>query len=444
MQVPVVVGWSRLLALVLGLGLLLALTPPALAFETRTGDQVTIPAGQVIDDDLYVAGQNVVIDGTVRGDVFAAGQTVTVNGTVDGSLMAGAQSIVVTGTVRGSARLAAQAILLDARTQIGRDVLAAGYSIEQRQGSTIGRDVAVAGYQALLAGSVGRNVLAAVNSLAIRGTVGGNVDAHVGSGDDGGGAGMSPPPQITIPSVPPGLTVAESARIGGKLTYSSTREYPIAGQVAGGVTWNQRTEDRPAEPQQRSILAESLRHLAVLLIVGAVLLLLLPRWIGRLSDTIATRPLPSLGWGLVGWLTAFAAAIGIILVTGFLALIFGIATLGNLAALLIVLGLLADAVLTVGLIVFAALVAQVVVSYLTGRLLVQRLQPTMTAPWLPLVVGVVIFVVLSAIPILGGLVKLLTAIVALGGLLIAVTARTEAAVPTLAPPPPEPIVPATA
>jgi cytoskeletal protein CcmA (bactofilin family) len=439
MRVLLVVGWSRLLALALGLGLLLALAPPALAFETRTGDQVTIPTGQVIDDDLYVAGQNVVIDGTVRGDVFAAGQTVTVNGTVDGSLMAAAQSIVVTGTVRGSARVAAQAILLDGRAQIGRDVLAGAYSLEQRQGSTIGRDVAVGAYQALIAGSIGRNLLAGVSNLAIHGTVGGNVDAHVGSGDDGGAAGMTPPPLVIIPSVPPGLTVSETARIGGKLTYNSSVEYPIAGQVAGGVTWNQRTEERPAEPQQRSILADTLRHLVVLLIVGAVLLLLVPGWVRRMSDAISTRPLPSLGWGLIGWLTAFAAAIGIILVAGFLALIFGIVTLGSLAALSIVLGLLAEAVLTVGLIVFAALVAQVVVSYLAGRLLVQRLQPAMTAPWLPLVVGVVIFVVLSAIPVVGGLLALLTAIMALGALWVAATTRSEAPPP---PPPPTAAVPA--
>jgi cytoskeletal protein CcmA (bactofilin family) len=440
MQVLVIVGWSRLLALGLGLGLLLMLATPALAFETRTGDQVTVPAGEVIDDDLYVAGQNVVIDGTVRGDVFAGGQTILVNGTVEGSLMAAAQSIVVTGPVRGSARLAAQAILLDSRAQIGRDVLAAGYSIDQRQGGTIGRDVAVAGYQALLAGSIGRNLLAAVNSLAIRGNIGGNVDAHVGSGEDGGGAGMSPPPMIAIPSVPPGLTVAESARINGKLTYSSSREYPVAGAVAGGVTWNQRTEDRPAEPQQRSILADSLRHLVVLLIVGALLLLVVPGWVRRLSDTIATRPFPSLGWGLIGWLAAIAASIAIFLVAGFLAVIFGIVTLGSLAALSVVLGLLAEAVLAVGLIVFAVLIAQVVVSYLTGRLLVQRLQPSMSAPWLPLLVGVVIFVVLSAIPILGGLVALLTAIVALGALWIS---WLGGAGPAPSAPAPEPLVPAT-
>ncbi len=51
---------------------------PALAADFRSGNEVTVASGEVINDDLYVAGGNLRIDGTVNGDLLAAGGTVTI------------------------------------------------------------------------------------------------------------------------------------------------------------------------------------------------------------------------------------------------------------------------------------------------------------------------------------------------------------------------------
>ena len=56
--------------------------------------------------DLYVFGNNLVIQGTVRGDVIAAGSSVTITGHVTGSVMAAGSTLVVSGPVDGSVRLA--------------------------------------------------------------------------------------------------------------------------------------------------------------------------------------------------------------------------------------------------------------------------------------------------------------------------------------------------
>ncbi|WP_309569720.1 hypothetical protein [Deinococcus sp.] len=47
-----------------------------------------IPGGEVIADDLYAGGTDVVIAGSVSDDVVAAGRTVTVTGDVQGGLWA--------------------------------------------------------------------------------------------------------------------------------------------------------------------------------------------------------------------------------------------------------------------------------------------------------------------------------------------------------------------
>ena len=60
----------------------------ALAAEVRSGDTVTIGPNETVTDDLYVFGNNVVVQGTVNGDVIAAGSSVTIAGHVTGSVMA--------------------------------------------------------------------------------------------------------------------------------------------------------------------------------------------------------------------------------------------------------------------------------------------------------------------------------------------------------------------
>ncbi|HEX2053796.1 MAG TPA: hypothetical protein VHJ78_08750, partial [Actinomycetota bacterium] len=55
-----------------GLALLLFAAVPATAAEFRAGEGQQDVSGP-IDDDLYVAGDEVTVSGEVAGDVFAAG-----------------------------------------------------------------------------------------------------------------------------------------------------------------------------------------------------------------------------------------------------------------------------------------------------------------------------------------------------------------------------------
>src|SRR5512133_1482124 len=142
---------------------LLTLTTPANAFDGRSGENIVIKTDEVIDDDLYITAGTFVLDGTVNGDLIALGQTITINGKVDGDVMAAGQTIVVNGTVTGAVRMAGSVLLLGEQASVGGDVIAAGYSLETRAGSTIGQDLVFAGSQILLAGDVARNAQADSN-----------------------------------------------------------------------------------------------------------------------------------------------------------------------------------------------------------------------------------------------------------------------------------------
>jgi cytoskeletal protein CcmA (bactofilin family) len=414
----------RTLAILLTLlalgGLMLA--PVATAFELRSGDNLLIERGVTVDDDLYAAGDTVTVDGTIRGDAFLAGRTVIVNGSIEGALFAAAQTVIVNGTVGGSARVAAEAIAIGPGAMIGRDLLVLGYSLETRPGSTVGRDVAVASYQALLAGSVARHVSGALGGLELRGPISGDVRVEVGDrGPDASTRPFAGPPVpgVAIPPVPPGLTVAPPAAIGGALAYTAREQYPITGQVAGGVQWTPRQEQERPAGDSRQPLAHALQRFLTLALVGLLLLWLAPRWLAGLAQIVETQPLPTLGWGVVAGVAFVGAVMALAVIAVALAVLFGVATLAELAVLALGLGFLAEVVGFVAFAVVTGYIAQVAVGYVGGRWILQTLRPDWTTGRpLPLIIGLLLFVLLSAVPVLGAFLQLVVAILGLGAVWI--------------------------
>ena len=86
-------SWLLTLALVLVFSFSVVGTASAFEF-IENGD---LPAGEVVDDDLFIVGDNIIVDGTVNGDLFAFGGTVVINGDVHGSLVTSAQTVTING-----------------------------------------------------------------------------------------------------------------------------------------------------------------------------------------------------------------------------------------------------------------------------------------------------------------------------------------------------------
>jgi hypothetical protein len=62
---------------------LLALGPAsALAADLRQGQEVTIPAGTSVADDVYVGAGTVTVNGDIDGSLIATGGNVSVTGNV--------------------------------------------------------------------------------------------------------------------------------------------------------------------------------------------------------------------------------------------------------------------------------------------------------------------------------------------------------------------------
>jgi hypothetical protein len=211
------------------------------------------------------------------------------------------------------------------------------------------------------------------------------------------------------------------ARIDGRLIYESPEEYPIRGQVGRGVTWTPReAEPVPGQRTPLEAILDVIRRIATIGLIGLLLNGAAPRGLRSLADAITIEPLPSLGWGAVG----LAVMVGSILAVGFLTLLlalgFGVATLASLAGVAVILGIAAEAVLAAIAVVYFGLVAQAVISYTAGRWILQQARSQAAESGaLPLVIGVPLYVLLTELPILGGILSFVSVLLAVGALWVA-------------------------
>ncbi|MFZ6031266.1 MAG: hypothetical protein ACOYYS_26450 [Chloroflexota bacterium] len=403
------------LLVVLSMSLLIVL--PAVAFEADNNG--VIAADRVIDDDLFIEAQEVIIDGTVNGDLFVNGSEVVINGPVNGNLLIFSAIAEVNGPVSGSIVFAGQSLALYGHVngslygtggsavlmpgaRLERNVYFAGYSFQSMPGSAVEVDVSLVGYQAILQGDIERNVYAAVSALEIDGSVGGNLDVTVDPPEEGSltltfGDGLMPD------AIPSGIRVSEEADIAGILNYVSTVEQGSEIALpAGQVTYRTlevKEKLSPAEAFRKRSLS-AVEAFVTLLIMGAVALWLLPRPVQK-STQAARRLLPALGSGLVIFFLSVPVAFllgGAIAIAGVL---FGVVTLSTLTFLVYVIGYLALALAVLLFFVLAVYGSKLIVANAVGNWLLQRFWPGGYAgrPFWPLLVGLVIYLPISLLPL---------------------------------------------
>jgi cytoskeletal protein CcmA (bactofilin family) len=413
-----------LVSVVLLAVLALSITTPAAAFDGRGVDTVIIGKDEVVNDDLYVGAGKFTLDGTVKGDVLASGEVMTINGTVEGDVMAAGQTVIINGNVTGSVRMAGAVLFIGENAKIGRDVIGAGASVEARKGSSIGQDAVIFGAQALLAGDIARNVKVFAGGTELRGNIGGNVEAEVGDAQQNGlGPRMYiPQSPIPAPDVKNGLTIDPAAKIGGKLIYTSAKELSIpGGVVAGGVTRIEPAVEKVVQPTASELfmagLLNTIRKMVSLILLGLLLGWLFPTFLALSVNRARTAPLPSFGWGIVAIAAFFFALLVLIIATIIGAVLFGVLTLSSLSVTVVFLGLLGTFILIFGFVLAMTFVAQIIISVLGGKLILEKVKPEWANHkiW-PLVIGVVIFAILTAIPVLGWLVGMVVVLLGMGAL----------------------------
>ena len=265
---------------------------PVMAADLRGGDTITVASGEVVDDDLYVAGSDIIIDGTVNGDIFGAGQTLTINGTVNGGVSFAGQTLTVNGEITHGVRLVGQTINVSGN--IGRDLVAVGSDTKVTSTAKIGSDLVLAVGTARVDGDINGNIIGGAGEVTVTKRVGGNIKLEADK-----------------------LTIASTANIQGNLTYTSENEANIqpGAQIGGTTTHKLPKVKEPAGPFA-DIGGKVIAFLMTLL-VGIVIILIAPRRAAAVATSLRQKPWLSLGWGaIILFATPIAAIITFITVVG--------------------------------------------------------------------------------------------------------------------------------
>jgi hypothetical protein len=213
----------------------------------------------------------------------------------------------------------------------------------------------------------------------------------------------------------PGLDVGSAATIGGALAVEEVA--PAEANAAA----------RTGPLGLPEWFTNRLGEFIGILIVGALLIWLLPRFLPDVSDVLQSQPLPSLGWGVLIGLIAFPLGlfVGVILLI-ILAVIVNVVTLGQFTGLTITLGFGALFFALMAYIFVAYTVSQVLISYLVGRFLMTRIGTNSAGRWAGLgfiAVGAIFYEILRAIPLLGFIMAAVVTFFGIGALYLYWRAR---------------------
>ncbi len=322
--------------------------------KVRSGQEVTVPAGETVQGDLIASAGTVRVDGTVDGDLVASGGQVTVAGTVTGDVLVAAGSTTISGQVDGDVRVASGRARLEGR--VGEDVLLAVGQATVASGARVGGDLIFGAGQMTMDGAIAGSVLGA------------------------------------------------------------TGNYTKAGSVAGSekVTVQQRGQKQAPTLADRAL--DRLRRYASILAIGLLMLWLVPRMIRGAADSARGRPLVSFAVGILGVIGITILLVLVILVTVLMAIALGLLGLGSLSAVIMFAGILGAGIIAFLFFLALAFGAQATVGLALGRLLFRGGGRSFVSGFGALALGLLAVVLISAIPVAGGWLEGLLVLLGLGGL----------------------------
>ena len=339
-------------------------------------ERVVLRAGEEVQGDYFAFGPHVEISGTVHGDVYAAGGEVLMDGVVDGDLIVAGGAVTVSGKVDQDIRIA------------GGNVTLSGEAY--RNATIAGADVHV-----IESAHVTGNLLVAAGNLVVEGSIDG--DVRIG----GGNVTLSKAIGGDLAVAAAAIRLTSRASVGKNIRYWSDDEPSIdeGATVLGTVTKRQIPEVFEGEEVRRGVagmkLVAGLVSFVSTLVLGLLLLRIYPIFPTKVAAKIQEQP-----WVVLG-------------VGG--ALLFGVPVL-IIFCMVSVLGIPIGLMLAAMYVVTLYLGRVFVMLWLGQRLL--RLVSDSSSATRAFVTGLVTYFILSLVPLVGGLITMLTIAIGLGSILM--------------------------
>ncbi|WP_407282408.1 polymer-forming cytoskeletal protein [Methanolobus sp. WCC1] len=343
----------------------------AAAYTTIEGGD-TIVIDDVIDDDIIVAGGNIIIEGTVNGDVVAAGGTVEVKGTIEQDLIVAAGDVTISGTVGDDVRVASGTLTIYGDVQ--DDVLSATGKTTLADGGYIGGDLSAASGKVTILGDIDGNIEASAEEIDLQGNIGGDADLNAEK-----------------------ISISSEASIDGNLEYKSKSETKIEEGTVGNNVQYTKMEYRDNGGIVSSLLSGLISYLGLVLI-GLIGLAIWPEYMKNIAAKTSESPGKAFLTGLLVLILAFIIAF-LLFVT--------------------IIGIPLGLIMLITLVVMLY-VSRIIASIWIGRYLLDKMGKS-SRTMNEMAFGLLVLLLVSAIPIIGGLVYLAATLIPFGN--IYMTAR---------------------
>ena len=345
---------------------------------------VLLPKDEVVNTNYFAAGDTVTLAGTVNGDAYIAGGVVNIEGTVNGDLIAAGGVVYIRGTVTQDVRVAGGQVIITGT--IERNLTVVGGVATVADSGRIGGGVVAAGGSVQIYSAVPSDISIAAGELTIGNAVGGNVFAAVGT-----------------------LTMSPSANIGGNLTYMSEEPLNIqkGATVSGTIKEDKRlqiqrnnfqNEAKVAAKAGKSIMyTAKVINIITAFLVGLLFIFLFPKYTTTITKQISEKTWSTMG---VGFLT--------LILTPVVAVLFMVTIVGLPVGFLLIFAYF-----------FCIFFAKIFISLVVGNKLISMVSKEKYHHAVVLGLGLLVYLILSSIPVLGSIVVLLTVVMGVGAMILA-------------------------
>jgi cytoskeletal protein CcmA (bactofilin family) len=346
--------------------LLLGLSRPSSA-ATFKNESYALTESEIVEENLYINGETVQIDGVIDGDLLVCSENLTISGTVTGDLYSASSIVDISGNIYGSVFVAAQNVKLSG--SVARNAFI-GSAFSDVSGS-VGKDLIVFAGNTTVTGKVTEDIKVFSSRSNISGTVKGEALVYA--------------------------------------AYSKINESLVEGEVYENIdTTTQETTTRTSsfgKSLRKSIFSQmvSINIFSTLLgfvsmyIVGVILIYLAPVKTLQIEKKIVTS--------LQEFLSSFLIGLAILAVIPVPIIILGITLIGTPLAILIS-----------GLLIFAMFFGTIWVESAIGYKILSTVDKTDNKRLLSLLVGRGLSTVVNFIPIVRGLYKMILSTVAVGAI----------------------------
>lgn len=185
-------------------------------FEAKK-DSYTLPEGEVLKENAYIASEKVSAEGSVEKDILTIASEAFFSGTIGEDLLFLGGKLFVSGPVAGDVRFASAEATLS--SVVGGDVVALGARILLSEDSLVGGEVALMGSEVRFEGVAERDMKIVAERVYISGSVFGNVTVSAKElviTEDAFIEGTLTYPKSTLATVSPLATIGGDIVIAGR------------------------------------------------------------------------------------------------------------------------------------------------------------------------------------------------------------------------------------